>query len=233
MMTANVLDMYHGDNRERIPDFVALKNAGIVAVIHKASQGLHYRDPKYMERRAAAQAAGLLWGAYHYLDASNASDQANIFLSTCQFDLNDTPILLAADYEDNGANSASLGQLIEFMKVCEAAAVNNSIVIYSSNRIRETLKPHPGGHLASDMIGVHDYCKAHRLWLAEYGPHENVPWPWNEPITLNPQAPTPGPVPGVFLWQFSEAGHVNPIVGNVDLNVYDGTADQLAAHWQA
>ena len=62
----NMLDMFHGDNREHIPDFAALKAQGIKAVFLKASEGDHYTDPRYAERRVAAFKADMPCGAYHF-----------------------------------------------------------------------------------------------------------------------------------------------------------------------
>ena len=68
MTACNFLDMFHGDNREAVPDFAKLKSEGILGVFHKATQGTEYVDPKYHQRQAAARAAGMPWGAYAFLD---------------------------------------------------------------------------------------------------------------------------------------------------------------------
>jgi hypothetical protein len=47
-------------------DFSRIKAAGIVGVIHKASQRTSYPDPSYAIRMPQAINAGLLWGAYHF-----------------------------------------------------------------------------------------------------------------------------------------------------------------------
>lgn len=219
LRTANVLDLYHGDNRDRMPDFTAIKALGVLGIIHKASQGIHTLDPQYTVRRKAAQDGGLLWGAYHFLDSSDAADQADFFLSHAGVSSGD-PILLAADYEDEPrGNTAVLHQLMTFVQAVDQASPSQC-VIYSSNRIRETLLPHPGGHMAANMIGHEDFFAKHRLWLAEYGPHLNVPWPWRKEDGS-----------GAWLWQWKENGRVNPILGDVDLNFFDGTFEQLSNSW--
>ena len=50
----------------RDPDFTAARQGGIVGVIHKATQGADGVDPTYAANHAQAQAAGLMWGAYHF-----------------------------------------------------------------------------------------------------------------------------------------------------------------------
>lgn len=228
--TINVLDMFHGDNRENIPDFVALKAAGIMAVWHKVSQGLAYIDPKFAQRRAAADAAGMPFGGYHFLNSQDADGQADFFMKNADIagvGSGTSPLALACDYEDGGG--AALHQAQSFMvNVDRSSPPGTQCVLYSGNRIRETLpRPIPGGHVADDMKGAVQFFAMHRLWLAEYGPHMNIPFPWNLPISDTVKAP------GVWLWQFTENARVNPIVGNVDGNFYNGTAEQLAAHWLA
>src|SRR5438046_10007593 len=62
------------------PDFVGMKSEGIVAVIHEATYPRFDRDARYRERQVAAMQAGLLWGAYHFGDATNPIRQADHFL---------------------------------------------------------------------------------------------------------------------------------------------------------
>jgi lysozyme len=220
-MKANILDMYHGDNRDEVPDMVSLRANGIWAVIHKTSQGNAMVDRQYAPRRAAGIAAGLLWGAYHFMDATDPIDQAKHFLDVAQPDAN---TLLACDFEKSTSTPA-LHQCKDFMAYVDQNAPGNVMcVLYSGDLIRESLRPNAGGHQAQNMPGAEMFFAQHRLWLAEYGPHANVPWPWSDK-TLSKMWAQP------FLWQFSETGRVNPIIGNVDLNFYAGTNDDLKNNW--
>jgi GH25 family lysozyme M1 (1,4-beta-N-acetylmuramidase) len=223
MITANVLDLYHGDNRDRTPDFAALRINGIFGIIHKSSEGMHFIDAQYSVRRQPAQDAGLLWGAYHFLtSAASGADQADFFLNSAKPDAN---TLLACDYEKSRA-TPTLQQCLDFMSYVDANAPGQiRCVIYSSDLIRETLRPiATGGHQSDAMKGAEMFFAQHRLWLAEYGPHPNVPWPWNDKsLSRIWQQP--------FLWQFKDTGRVNPIVGNVDLNYYPGDFETLKANW--
>ena len=83
------------------------------------------------------------------------------------------------------------------------------------------------------MAGIEGFFQQHRLWLAEYGPKEQVPYPWNLPIPNSANQSAQLPPPGVWLWQFTETGNVGPLPGKTDGNFFDGTADQLAARWLA
>lgn len=218
-MQANVLDLYYQDNmndRQHSIDFAGLVDNGVMAIFHKASQGLHFRDPLYATRRKKAFQAGLLWGAYHFLDNGDAEQQAENFLASCGFDDPTLPMpMVFADYEQNGGNTAVLHQLQTFITRVNAAAPGMNCGVYSSNLIRETLRPAEGGHVHPDMIGAADFFKRCPLWLAEYGPHENIPWPWES----------------AMLWQFNDRGKFSQIVGPVDVNLFAGSREKLAAFW--
>lgn len=230
MRMINVIDCYHGND---IPDFGVLPKSGVMAVIHKASQGSHYRDPLYAKRLPQIVGAGMLAGAYHFLDSSDAKTQADNFIAASGLASDGPDISVWADYEDNGGNSASLHQLLEFCKIVDSVKPGVQIGIYSGNRIRETLKPHAGGHQDGTMIGAEQFFQRHRFWLAEYGPTEKIPFPWNTPI-VPPSETDPGiPAPGVFLWQFTEKGRIPGLPGLSDGNFFDGTFDQLQARWLA
>src|SRR5207248_4726114 len=57
-----VIDISHN---VQVSDFRAVRSSGILAVVHKTSEGGDWFDPSYAPRRREAEPAGLLWGAYH------------------------------------------------------------------------------------------------------------------------------------------------------------------------
>src|SRR5213075_1859354 len=74
----NVVNMSHYDLMR--PDFAGMAREGVAGVIHEATFPRLQRDARYSERQRAALEAGLLWGAYHFGDASNPIRQADHFL---------------------------------------------------------------------------------------------------------------------------------------------------------
>src|SRR5436309_1847919 len=74
----SVINMSHYDLMR--PDFAAMAKEGVVGVIHEATFPRLQRDSKYAERQRAAREAGLLWGAYHFADATDPVRQADHFL---------------------------------------------------------------------------------------------------------------------------------------------------------
>src|SRR5690348_18482276 len=101
MPTANVIvDLSHHNGNV---DLAAAQNAGILGIIHKATQGWSYRDPLFQSRRAQALSAGLLWGAYHFGVGADGAAQADFFLSTVD---PEPDTLLVLDFEANRAGSS-------------------------------------------------------------------------------------------------------------------------------
>src|SRR6201996_6717162 len=92
-----VIDISH---LSYVTDFNLMRrHSGILGVIHKASEGGDWVDQTYAERRPQAEAAGLLWGAYHYGSHQySGADQAQAFLAAAQ---PGPKTLLALDFEPN------------------------------------------------------------------------------------------------------------------------------------
>lgn len=76
-MINTIIDIYHGNSI----DLEQTSNGGIVAIIHKATEGVSVRDSKYPDRREAAKGLGFLWGAYHFSAGGSVTDQVENFLS--------------------------------------------------------------------------------------------------------------------------------------------------------
>lgn len=189
-----------------------LRASRLWGVIHKATQGTGYVDPTYAQRRQPVADAGMLWGAYHFGDSSDPVQQVAHFLD-CARPGPDT--LLALDYEDHpsGAHATMRPQqMVAFLRECERR-IGRKIVIYSGNRLKEDL---PKLSQAD-----RDYVCSHLLWLAQYAATPRLPAGFSRS----------------FLWQYTD-GRVGPephgvdgITGEVDLNAFNGTREELAELW--
>jgi lysozyme len=203
-----VVDIYHGDSVE---SFVEARQAGLRAVIHKATTGATGRDRKYTERRNQAVDAGLLWGAYHWGTAVAVSKQLDNFLRKAQ---PDEHTLVALDFEPTPGNQMTLDQARAFLEGI-AERLGRKAVIYSGHLIKEQL-----GSRRDTFFG------SHRLWLAQYDTHPVVQrswakyWLWQY-TDGKPGTPDPKKVPGI-----SGNGE-----GHLDCDRYDGTFQQLKAEW--
>lgn len=216
MFVPRVVDIYHGDavaGSDGVDGFKRAAAAGVWGIIHKATQGASYKDPAYSMRRKAAEASGLLWGAYHFNTAEPIAAQAIKFLDTAAPDANTSMWL---DFENNAKGDMNAHQAITFMKLVEDR-IGRQCGMYSGNRIKETIKT-----LSSAEV---EYLTSRRLWLCQYGPHAVLP---------------PG-FKSYYLWQYTGDGmgsaphYVDGITvpggKGIDLNVYDGTIEQLKATW--
>jgi GH25 family lysozyme M1 (1,4-beta-N-acetylmuramidase) len=206
-----VIDIYYGD---QVTDFAAVKSAGVVGVIHKASEGVAFADKLYAVRRQAFSDLGLKWGAYHFFHGnvvgSDPKAEADHFLSVAD---PDADTLVALDWEDvphHGAPSAASARA--FLERIEDR-LGRKAVIYSGNVAKEELK------------GRDAYFGAHRLWLCQYGPAWKVQQSWTAPWLWQNNGDSYGPGP-----------HQIPgIRGNCDNNclIDPMTVDDLINGWAA
>jgi lysozyme len=135
-------------------DFASIKAGGVAGVIHKATESTGYVDDCYAARKSQAAAAGVLWGAYHFLRPGNMVTQAQHFVATAG-----TIDLYAADHEDSGV---SLNALKDFLTEVKAIT-GKKPVIYS-------------GHVLKEQLDDYDQELAqYPLWLAHYA--DTPSWP--------------------------------------------------------
>src|SRR5262245_2377 len=97
MLNKAVIDISHWNP---VDSFVEAKADGVIGVIHKVTESTNYVDPTYNGNKEAAKAAGLLWGAYHFLRPGDMKAQAQYFISK----IGEPIDLYAADHEDAGVS---------------------------------------------------------------------------------------------------------------------------------
>lgn len=198
-----VIDISH---HNAAPDFQQAAAAGIVGVIHKATQGLANKDPMYKTNRQKALDAGLLWGAYHFGTGSNGPGQADFFLAT----VNPGPdTLLVLDYEPNPQGlTMSLNAARAFVSEVNAS-LGRFPGLYSGSLIKQ--------QLGSNTDPILSQCF---FWLAQYGPNAVVPPNW----------------PTWTLWQYTDGNvgpqpHTVPGIGACDRDKFNGDLDGLRQLW--
>lgn len=197
-----VIDIYHGNV---VDSFAQARAAGVLGIIHKATTGQTGKDKAYTDRRRDAEAAGLLWGAYHWGTNAPVAAQVDNFLMKAQPGEN---TLVALDYEIDAKFQMSLDQAREFLERIHEK-LGRRAVLYS-------------GHLIKEKLGnrVDPFFGAHRLWLAEYNPTAKVQKSWSS-YWLWQYAEKPSTVPGI-------PGNT---AGAIDYNHFNGTEAQLRAEW--
>lgn len=211
-MINSVIDISHHNGEV---DLAKAMVDGIAGVIHKATQGVGFKDSAYAANRQKAKAAGLLWGAYHFGDASDPVAQADHFLDVVN---PDGQTLVVLDFEPNTLKVA--GPAGQTMALAGAKAF--------VNRINEKLGRFPGlygspSFLNQALQNKPDPVLANCwLWVAQY-------------------TPTPAPkVPANWstwtMWQYTDgtAGsdpHAVKGVGTCDRDRFNGDLAALQQLW--
>ena len=199
-----VIDLSH---HNQVTSFEQVKNAGILAVILKATQGTTYVDPTFATNRALAQKAGLLVGAYHFGIAGDVDAQAQNLLNVAG-----TDSLLVLDYENNPqGQSMSLLEAEQFVSHIKAVT-GRYPGLYSGNTIKQALAT---AGITSPSQTELSQCW---FWLSQYGNVPTLPKIWSQwtlwQYTDGAQGPGPYTVDGV---------------GRCDRDQFNGTADELIA----
>lgn len=181
-------------------DWSQVATAGLSFVFIKASQGITEVDPELAANWSGAQTAGLLRGAYHfYQPGDDPTQQAEHFLATAPLDAGDLPPVL--DIETAGSLSpAEIVQGVATWLDVVQQATGRTPILYTSPGFWKTLD-------ATQFGG-------YPLWVAEYGVSSPiVPAGWSR----------------WTFWQYSESGTVAGIQGAVDLDLFQGSLEELKA----
>lgn len=197
-----VIDISHHNGLKL--DFVKAKQSGVVAVFHKATEGLRYRDPMYATNKIKALDAGLLWGAYHFGTNERGMEQADFFLTAVQ---PDKKTLLVLDYEPNASiqSTMQLADAREFVETVTSPSSQRAPGLYSGHLIKNQLLGKPRDEVLADCF----------LWVAQYGPKvTNVPATWST----------------WSFWQYTDHGLVDGI-GYCDRDTFNGDLFQLRKLW--
>lgn len=204
-MTPNILDVYHGDNNDKSIDWESIKDQGFQAIWHKVSQGSEYTDWKYQSRMSAAMKVFDCIGGYHFLtnQSSGQSQFAKFLLCARSIGVLPKNYQVACDYERSGSTTPTPQVMLDFLNAALAAGFKPWL--YGSDLVREM----------PDQFAAKIPAQT-KLWLAEYGPHIDMPKPWSRYDTSK------------IIWQYSESGSIKGISGHVDLNICTG---DIAAIW--
>jgi lysozyme len=229
----SVVNLSHYDSVR--PDFVAMKNEGIIGVIHEATYPRFERDAKYYDREVAALEAGVLWGAYHFADATDPVRQADHFLSVVAAARPpirpDDPekrrhgVLLVLDFEKNThypGGTMTVAQAVAFVQRIKERTGKYPGLYGSEYRLRQMLY---GTGASATHRAILTNCW---LWIANYHrePRNTAPWSdWH-------------------LWQYTgdgkcalrPRGSFPKSVANIrkaERNIFRGTNTALQTFWRA
>lgn len=219
-LTTGIVDLHHSDGRY---DLAAAKAGGVVAMIHKATEGKDWKDPLFVQAMEACKVNGVARGTYHFASASSpGAVQADFFLSV----VGDRAELLVLDWETNHGRAGTMlrAEAVAFVRRIEERTGRKPVVYgYLSMLRNECAKASP------DELAALGACP---LWLAAYGPdplRTVPPKAWSRwdlfQYTNGSDGPAdretyPRTVPG-----FARAAQ--------DRSVFRGTPDELVTWWKA
>ena len=220
-----VIDISHN---VRVSDFSLVRKSDILAVIHKATEGGDWVDPSYAERRGQAEAAGLMWGAYHFGTRQYpGARQAQAFLAVTR---PGPRTLIALDFElndPNPNNTMTLPQAEEFVHVVRQATGRLPLV-YTHARWANGERSGKRGIKLREPVGPNSILAQCDLWLADHREEPEVPYAWANR--------------GWKLWQYladeneSNAAYGTtsraiPGVTHCDRNLFAGDTSELYRYW--
>jgi lysozyme len=208
---AIIIDLYAGNDLR----WEELKNTPqLVAIIHKASQGLT-EDKKYKERRVLALEHGYKWGSYHLGTPTDPVQQADQYLKI----IGEHPDeLMALDLESNDSTQhMNLRNAIIFIQRIHQKTNRYPLVYCNKNMMK----------LIEADVNNHQIWSLCPLWYARF--IKTIP-DFTETVWGN-----------YTLWQFSselnckKTGecwfNVPGTQFDMDINVYSGTKSELKAQW--
>ena len=176
-----------------------VRKAGIRFAFIRVSDGTTVEDPRFDENWAGAKQAHVLRGAYQFFrPEQSATAQADLLIAALARDGGElAPVI---DVEATGGKSpAQIAAAIKVWVERVRSRLGVEPMIYTSPEFWR------------DRVGGADFANQ-PLWLAHYTAEcPRVPAPWN----------------AWTFWQYSKTGRVSGIQGDVDLDVFAGTIDEL------
>lgn len=173
-------------------DFERVKAAGIRYVFVRATEGITYQDAFFKQNLEEAREAGLVIGAYHF------------------YETDDDPISQLKNFTSMvSLQAGDLPPVVDIEKLHDNDQLDltQNIQTYLDGLERHyKTKPiiYSGKNFANKYITTFsDYP----LWLAEYQSlYPTLPQGWNK----------------WTFWQYSQTGKVDGVIGDVDVNRYNG-----------
>lgn len=182
------------------PNFDSIAASGIDFVYLKASEGMTFRDPAFIRNYLAARRAGLAVGAYHFFrfDCDGTLQASNFLGATvgCEFQL--PP---AIDVEQWGNPAGHRVSIIN-------ERLRSMIALVNARRGPCLLYTNKNGAALFTGTEYGDFVPGAEpeLWICSFT---------NPPLRR-----------AWRLWQHSHQGRVPGVRGNVDLNTFNGNAEE-------
>ena len=179
----------------------AVKQNAKLFVYIKATGGINDVDPMFEENWNDSKANGVIRGAYHFFYPNEDPEaQASNFIRTVgDLSIGDLPPVLDLEVTNNAEPEVISHNCLTMLQLLEAK-YRVTPVVYTN--------PTFGNQYLDDRF------VRFPLWIANYEA--------NQPVIPNVWQQS-----GYAFWQYSESGKVNGVFGNVDLDIFNGTFDDL------
>jgi lysozyme len=181
-------------------DWSKVAASGRAFAIAKATEDINFADPQFQANWAGMKSAGLTRGAYHFFrPASDGAAQADWFLDKVgAFNTGDLPPILDWEATDSVAATTAQQRVSDFVgRIKDRTGLTT--MVYTSARFLGTV----GNPTQFQMLP---------LWDAHWNVTcPNIPDAWQR----------------WTMWQYSSTAAVPGITGNVDVNRFNGSAEDL------
>ena len=183
-------------------DWAAARSDGVSFAFIRVADGLTFVDPRFEENWRNAKAAGVRRGAYQFFRSNkDPIAQADLLLETMgPLEDGDLPPVIDVESTDGQPQTVVAAKVARWVeRVQQALGVRP--IIYT------------GPYFWRDNVAADSFAE-NPLWIAHYGTDcPYVPGPWTK----------------YTFHQFTDAGRVAGVGGNVDTNVFAGTLADLDA----
>lgn len=187
-------------------DWRRVKQDGVSFAFIKATEGATLLDSRLVENRRNARANGIPCGYYHFFrPRSSLQGQIDNFVNAIgKLYPGDLPPVLDLEVPDQW-REFSVGERNRMVKAWVdgvKAKLGADPIIYCS------------AYFPDDILGNAQWLENYPLWVAHYtrAGSPRVPQPWDF----------------WTFWQFTDTGRVQGIAGDVDVNFFNGSMEQLA-----
>lgn len=206
----------HGQYQAGI-DFPTLARQGYTFAVTKASQGTGFRAPRFVEWIGKTRAAGMIPGAYHWIEKGNAVAQVAHFLKVLADVGGPNGLLIQLDCEDN----ATWADVQAWAAEWKRRTNGHPFLLYSGKWWWGAAgRQWPGSSITP------------YLWESHYlaADTDSVP---DDPAAFAARIPASWWTPGYGGWkaatilQFSSKGDAGKLANKVDLNATKLTREQL------
>ncbi len=209
MATVPGIDISHWDG---VIDWPKVGGTEQQFVITKATEGTTYKDDTFKDNWLGAKSVGRLRGAYHFFHCDmDAKEQANFFIDYVRTVQDDGELPPVLDLETNdGMTKEKIVPAVKIWLDCVEDAFGKKPMIYSGQYFLQDYLVVEGGEPPS-------WANDYPLWLAQYpnqyveGMQPYLPKGW-----LNHT-----------IWQYTDKGVVSGIDAAVDMNLFNGTLEEL------